>query len=69
MLSIRLLTTNQAVGGSNLSGRAILYQINRLWRTVWPVFLWLSNRAINIHFIGQVLSLHAFPVSTASVIK
>ena len=44
-------------------------KINRLWLAAWPVFLWLSNRAINIRLIGQVLSLHSFPVYTTSVIK
>jgi hypothetical protein len=40
-----------------------------LRRPSWPVFLWLSNRAINIHLIGQMLSFNPFPVYAASVIK
>ena len=37
-------------------------QVDRLWRSVWPVFLCLSNRDKNIRLIGQALSPHTFTV-------
>ena len=64
------VSTNQAVGSSNLSGRAILLFISTNYSApLGRFFSWLANKAKNIHLIGQVLSLHAFPVYTASVIK
>jgi hypothetical protein len=53
----------------SLRARQLSIKINRLRRSSWPVFSWLSNRAKNIHLIGQVLSLHAFPGYVTSIIK
>jgi hypothetical protein len=68
MLETGLLTTNQAVGNSNLSGRAIfLFKTTDYSVPLGRFFSCLSNRAKNIHLIGQMLSLHAFPVYATSL--
>jgi len=55
--------TNQAVGSSNLSGRAKFNNLQLFRVGTCPI------RAKNIQLIGQVLSLHTFPVYTTSVTK
>jgi hypothetical protein len=53
----------------SLRARQLSIKINRLRCPSWPVFSLLSNTAKNIHLIGQMLSLHAFPVYATSLSK